>query len=503
MIDVRLGDRRTPADVVAVAVTTAGLGFDVVGEEQISTQVLPVSTRDLLRVFLAEAEADSEVHSDSGVGAGVGKVAEAGTLTELVRPGEVPRRILLVGVGDGGSRAARLAGAAVARNAAATAVSCVLAGLDDEAAAAFAEGLQLGAYRFDSRTAQAARPAEAPQLQRAALFGAGRQSSLDDAASYARAGIWARDLTNTRTNTKSPAWLGAAAEKELGRVGVAVTVRDDTWLREQGFGGVIGVGQGSASPPRLIEASWRPRGAAAKPHVVLVGKGITFDTGGYNLKPGASMTTMYTDMAGGAAVLAALHVVASLQLPIRVTALVPTAENSVSGNAMRPGDVLRHYNGRTSEITNTDAEGRLVLADALAYAVAKLQPTVLVDIATLTGAMKMALGDQIAGIVTDDDELAKALDAAAVDVDEPIWRMPLNRDYESQLDSAIADANNSPGPPGGITAALFLRHFVGDVPWAHLDIAGPARAAEDGGYVSEGSTGFGARLLARWIQSQV
>ncbi|SOD75106.1 leucyl aminopeptidase [Jatrophihabitans sp. GAS493] len=501
MIDIRLGDRRTPADVVAVVVSYAGLGFDVAGEDLVSTQVLPISTRDLLRVFIAETDAESaaEHRPESTTGSGdASGLAEAGVITELLRPAEVPRRILLVGVSDGGTRAARLAGAAVARNAASTAVSCVLAGLDDEAAAAFAEGLQLGAYRFGSPTKR-----DEPQLQRAALFGAGSGASLDVANHYARAGLWARDLTNTRTNTKSPAWLGAQAEKELGRLGVAVTVRDDTWLREQGFGGVIGVGQGSASPPRLIEAGWRPRGAPAQPHIVLVGKGITFDTGGYNLKPGSSMTTMYTDMAGGAAVLAAVHVVASLQLPIRVTALVPAAENSVSGNAMRPGDVLRHYNGRTSEITNTDAEGRLVLADALSYAVAKLQPAVLVDIATLTGAMKMALGDQIAGVVTDDDDLAKRLDVAAETVDEPLWRMPLNRDYESLLDSPIADANNSPGAPGGITAALFLRHFVGDVPWAHLDIAGPARAAEAAGYVSEGSTGFGARLLARWIQDQV
>ena len=208
-------------------------------------------------------------------------------------------------------------------------------------------------------------------------------------------------------------------------LGVQVVEHDVDWLTEQGFGGVLAVGGGAAAPPRLIRASWRPRGARPGVHAVLVGKGITFDTGGIQRKPGSSMSTMYTDMAGGAAVLGALHAVAAARLPVRVTALVPAAENSISGSAYRPGDVVRHYGGRTSEIGNTDAEGRLVLADAMAYAVARLRPSHLVDIATLTGAMKVALGTLTGGLLPTDDDLAAALLAAGTDTGEPLWRLPL------------------------------------------------------------------------------
>jgi leucyl aminopeptidase len=282
---------------------------------------------------------------------------------------------------------------------------------------------------------------------------------------------------------------------------VDVEVRAESWLRERGFGGVLAVGGGSAAPPRLIEARWRPRGARAGTHVVLVGKGITFDTGGINLKPGAGMRLMHTDMSGGAAVLAALRAVATRRVPVRVTALVPAAENAFGAASFRPGDVVRHVTGRTSEITNTDAEGRLVLADAMGYAVQSLRPSVLVDIATLTGAMKVALGLRTAGLFATSDALAHALLRAGDDTGEPMWRLPLDTDYENLLASSVADAINSPGNPGGITAALFLKPFAGDVPWAHLDIAGPARASRDEGVLTKGATGFGARLLTRWVES--
>jgi leucyl aminopeptidase len=236
-------------------------------------------------------------------------------------------------------------------------------------------------------------------------------------------------------------------------------------------------------------------------HVVLVGKGITFDTGGLNRKTGTGMNTMFTDMAGGAAVLGALNIVATAKVPVRVTALVPAAENMLSGSAYRPGDVVRHFGGRTSEIGNTDAEGRLVLGDAIAYAAARLRPSVIVDIATLTGAMKIALGLRVGGLFATDDGLAEALAAAGDRTGEQLWRLPMPVEYEALLDSPIADATNSAGNPGGITAALFLRAFAGDVPWAHLDVAGPARAAEDDGVFSRGATGFGARLLAAYVES--
>ena len=262
---------------------------------------------------------------------------------------------------------------------------------------------------------------------------------------------------------------------------------------------MLAVGAGATAPPRFVEASWRPRDAAAGTHVVLVGKGITFDTGGLNRKRGDGMRLMHTDMSGGAAVLAALALIARDRVPVRVTALVPAAENAFSGGSYRPSDVVRHVGGRTSEIHNTDAEGRLVLADALAWAVARLRPSVLVDVATLTGAMKSALGLRLGGLFASTDELAAQLVTAGELAGEPLWRMPLAREYEGALRSDVADATNSPGNPGGITAALFLQHFTGGLPWAHLDIAGPARLAEDDGLLARGATGFGARLLHAWV----
>jgi len=361
------------------------------------------------------------------------------------------------------------------------------AGLAGDRLSAVVEGLVLGAYRI----------ADAPR-RLVELAGADDADALARGLRAASATVWARDLANTPASTKTPAWLAAQAARELGAVGVEVLTRDEQWLAEQGFGGVLAVGGGSVAPPRLIEASWRPRAGV---HVVLVGKGITFDTGGINLKPGDSMRMMHTDMSGGAAVLAALRLIAQDELPVRVTALVPAAENSFSGTAMRPSDVLRHYGGRTSEVGNTDAEGRLVLADALAYAAARLRPTALVDIATLTGAMKIALGLRTGGLFATDDRLAAALTRAGATVGEPLWRMPLQADYAGLLRSDVADANNAPGNPGAITAALFLQPFTRGLPWAHLDVAGPARAPQDDGLLTKGATGFGARLLARWVAS--
>jgi leucyl aminopeptidase len=234
---------------------------------------------------------------------------------------------------------------------------------------------------------------------------------------------------------------------------------------------------------------------------VLVGKGITFDTGGLSIKTTAGMREMKTDMAGGAAVLAAVDIVARLQLPIAVTAVVAAAENTVSGSSYRPADVVRHVGGRTTEVRNTDAEGRMVLADALAYARLELGATALVDVATLTGAMKVALGTRTGGLFATTDGLADALRTAAVRAGEPLWRMPLLEEHRDLLDSPIADANNAPGNPGATTAALFLQPFAGELPWAHLDVAGPARASSDDAELVKGGTGFGARTLVHWLEA--
>jgi leucyl aminopeptidase len=233
--------------------------------------------------------------------------------------------------------------------------------------------------------------------------------------------------------------------------------------------------------------------------VVLVGKGITFDSGGLNIKPGESMSTMKRDMTGGAVVMAVLAALGRLGCPVRVTGLVPAAENAVGSKAMRPGDVLTHRGGRTTEVTNTDAEGRLVLADAMAYAVAELDPAVLVDVATLTGAIKVALGQWTGGYFANDETLAARLYDAAAAAGEPLWRMPLEPDYEDTLKSHVADANNSPGGPGAVTAALFLQHFAGSVPWAHLDLSSAGDSPKDSFEWTTGPSGFGARALLTWL----
>jgi leucyl aminopeptidase len=392
--------------------------------------------------------------------------------------------------------AARLAAGRLGRDLGAGAHRLDLAGVDGARLTAFVEGLVLGCYRFTLAT----HPDPGPDVVE--LGGAEDEAAVRRGLRSAAATAWARDLANTRSGTKNPAWLAGQAAEALGPLGVEVHERDVDWLADHGFGGVLAVGGGSASPPRLIEARYRPRGARPDRHLVLVGKGITFDTGGINRKTGAGMTTMFTDMAGGAAVLAAVRSLAQAAVPVRVTALVPAAENALSGSSYRPGDIVRHVGGRTSEITNTDAEGRIVLADAIAYAVARLRPSAIVDVATLTGAMKVALGLRTGGLFATSDELAAELAAAGAVTGEPVWRLPMPAEYASTLRSSVADAVNAPGNPGGITAALFLRPFAGDVPWAHLDVAGPARANEDDGIFARGATGFGARLLAEWVERQ-
>ncbi len=324
------------------------------------------------------------------------------------------------------------------------------------------------------------------------------------AAVLAEATALARDLANTPSNVKDPAWLARMATRTAGRApGVDATVRDHHWLAEQGFGGVLAVGGGSVRPPRFVQLDWGRRGA---PHVVLVGKGITFDTGGISVKKADGMHLMRTDMSGGAAVIAAVGAIARLAPDVRVTGLVPCAENHLSGSAYRPGDIVRHYGGRTTEVTNTDAEGRMVMADALAFAVRHLSPDLLVDVATLTGAMKVSLGLRTGGVFASTDDAAERVLAAGERAGERWWRMPLSSDAGSVHDefaeavrSDIADVRQVPPGPGGIAAAMFLREFTDGLPWAHLDIAGPARAERTYDEVTAGATGFAARTLVELV----
>ncbi|HWE92151.1 MAG TPA: leucyl aminopeptidase family protein [Pseudonocardiaceae bacterium] len=365
-------------------------------------------------------------------------------------------------------------------------------------------GIMLGGYQFRV-TGDRARPAvrtvrlrvDAPTSLTAGLAAAVRRAGV-----LASATALARDLANMPSNIKDPDWLARTAVTVASAApGLTAVAHDERWLAQHRFGGVLAVGGGSVRPPRLVELTWRPAGAAKTPHLVLVGKGITFDTGGISIKPAAGMHLMRTDMSGGAAVIAALRAIAELDLPVRVTGLVPIAENHVSGSAYRPGDVVRQYGGRTTEITNTDAEGRLVLADALAYATATLKPDALVDVATLTGAMKVALGLRTGGLFASADDLAERIDAAGGDVGESWWRMPLLDTHAEDVASDVADLRQCPPGPGGITAALFLREFTAGLPWAHLDIAGPARADSAYAEVVPGGTGFGARSLVALAES--
>ena len=412
--------------------------------------------------------------------------------------------VLLVGVGEGTPDDLRRAGAALARRTKGhgTLATSLAALTDDAGLRALVEGLVLGSFEFHWRSAG---PLEQP-VTRVVLAGLGhttsRKAALDRALAVAGASWRSRTLALVPSNLKNPVWMAEQATELARRASLKVKVWDEKQLAAEGFGGIVGVGQASVNPPRLVQLDYRPRKASKKtPHVVLVGKGITFDTGGLSIKPKDAMMPMKRDMTGAGVVLAVMGALADLDCPVRVTGLLPCAENSIGSNAMRPGDVLRHYGGRTSEVTNTDAEGRLVLADAMAYAVAELEPDVLVDVATLTGAMKIALGQRTGGFFATDDALADLLRTASLSAGEPIWRMPLVDDYEERLASKIADADNAvKGPGGAITAALFLQHFTGGLPWAHLDLASVGDSPNDEYEYTKGATGFGARVLLSWLE---
>ena len=413
------------------------------------------------------------------------------------------RLVLLVGIGTGTPDELRRAGAAVARRAKgrATVATSLAALADDAGLRALVEGLVLGSFEFHWRSTG---PVDEP-VQRVVLAGmadpSARKGVLDRAIAVAGAGWMARTLALVPANEKSPAWLADQAAEVASQAGLKVTVWDETQLAAEGFGGIVGVGQGSANPPRFVRLDYAPRkGARKAAHVALVGKGITFDTGGLSIKTKDGMMPMKRDMTGAGVVLAVMGALAEVDCPVRVTGLLPLAENAVGATSIRPGDVLRHYGGRTSEVTNTDAEGRLVLADAIAYAVDQVKPDAIVDIATLTGAMKIALGQKTGGYFANDDALADLLRAASLASGEPLWRMPLADDYEERLASKVADADNSAGPPGAITAALFLQHFVGGLPWAHLDIASVGDAPKQEHEYTKGATGFGARVLLHWLE---
>jgi leucyl aminopeptidase len=369
------------------------------------------------------------------------------------------------------------------------------------AAAAAAEGVVLGAYRFDAHRSEPS-PAALTSVRLVAGSGKGVAAAVARGESIADAVCWARDLVNEPGGTMTPTEVASRVRAMGQRHALKVSVMDESAIRKAAMGGLLGVNRGSEQPPRFVKVSYVPDGRSAGT-VALVGKGITFDSGGLSIKTAEGMKTMKDDMGGGAAVLAAMAAVSALRLGVTVHAYVPLTDNMTGGDATRPGDVLVIRGGTTVEVLNTDAEGRLVLADALTLATEDA-PDAVIDLATLTGACMVALGKGVAGLMGRNDGWLAQVEAASARTGERVWRLPLPEDMRPQLDSKVADLKNiGTGAHGGaLIAGLFLREFVGaDLPWAHVDIAGPAWADEANGDSSAGGTGFGVRLLVDLLEN--
>ncbi len=399
----------------------------------------------------------------------------------------------------------RLAGAAITRLAGEGTASALLGvtGLVDPArvAGALVEGAVLASYRYKRPETEGSlevvalsTPLPSVPVHDAVVAGVARGVVVADAAN------WVKRLVDTPAGDLTPKELARTFDLRLSVLdGVSVEVWTESRIREERLGGLLGVGLGSAQPARLVRATYTPA-AASRGHVVLVGKGVTFDSGGLSLKPAEAMMAMKTDMTGSAVVMAALAAAAQLGLGLSVTAVAPLTENLPGDQALKPGDVLRTRDGTTVEVLNTDAEGRLILADALGLA-AESEPDAIVDVATLTGAQRVALGDEIGALFASDDALADEMLGASAASGEALWRLPLASSYAAALDSDIADLKNigRPGVAGSIVAALFLQRFTRGRAWAHLDIAGPARSDGARGYVTKGATAFATRTLIEFL----
>ena len=421
--------------------------------------------------------------------------------------------VALVGVGDPSAPAALRRGAwhaiQLARTLRASSVSIEATGtvLTTEAAAScLAEGLLLSVWRFErykTPPGDDERATRAPELERVVVHGSpDRAAAFERGLHLGQAVCLARDVANEHPGVCTPEWLADQARALAERHGMACTVLDAAQLEEQGHRLHLAVGRGSAAPPTLAHLTWSG-GDAPRRRIAIVGKGVTFDSGGYSLKPAAGQIDMHLDMGGAAAVLGAAEAVGRLRPSgIEIHFIVPAAENMVSGDAYRVNEIIRARNGVTVEIHNTDAEGRLLLADALAYA-AELGVDTVVDLATLTGSCVVGLGNETAGLFSPDDALAAELLTSGRRTDELIWQLPLVERIDAQLKSPVADVRNVGSRWGGaISAALFLKRFTGSTRWAHIDIAGPAMAESPWEYICRGGTGYGVLLLADWLTSQ-
>jgi len=430
-----------------------------------------------------------------------GKVGQA-----LLVPRADGPLLVAVGVGAAGkadAAALRDAAAAFARTASRAtklATSLAEAGVakPDAAAQAVVEGILLARYRYDALKNE---PTGIPVQEIVLVAAADRADSVQAGAERGRvlaaAGALARDLANAPPKHMTAERIAEVAARVAAEQGLEIEIFDRDGIAELGLGGLLGVNAGSVEPPRMVRLTYHPKGRKANGHLIFVGKGLTYDSGGINIKPRDPMhAVMKMDMSGAGAVLAAMSAIPKLGCRSTVTAYLMCTDNMPSGSAMKMGDVLTQRSGKTIEINNTDAEGRLALADGLTLA-AEQNPDAIVNIGTLTGACLMALGDQMAGVFTNHPGFVEQVKAAAERTDESVWQLPLDRRYRKQLESVVADMENmGDAAPGAITAALYLAEFVGDIPWTHIDICGPMKVDADESWRSKGATGFGARLLA-------
>ena len=402
--------------------------------------------------------------------------------------------VIALGVGDRGAVTSddlRKAGAALARQAGSAsriATTLAVSSSDPELAAAVVEGVGLAAYRYAGSP-----KANESRVEQVTVVGA-RPEIVSRGQAAVDATCRAREWINMPPRDLTPRELARRATEAANKVGVKVDVWDERRIEQERLGGLMGVAAGASEPPRLIRFEYRP--GRPKASLAFVGKGITFDSGGLSLKTAAGMMTMKDDMGGAAAVICATTAIAELQLPVRVTAWVAATENMPGGRAIHPGDVLTARNGKTIEVLNTDAEGRLVLADALSLAVEQ-EPDAVIDVATLTGGQVVALGNGLAAVMGTDPSLVKRVIEAGAAAGEPTWELPLHDDYRKHLDSEVAEMKNVTGntAASSIMAALFLKEFSGDRSWAHLDIAGPGWSEDDEDWLTPGGTGWGTRTL--------
>lgn len=441
----------------------------------------------------------------------VGFAAKEGEFLSLFTHGKISApRLILAGLGESKSytleRIRRAAAGAVkeAESSGARSLAFTVPPWQEDqpdGIQAVVEGAMLSAYRFDryisEKKKKRVKTAVIVDPDASALTTA--KSAVRESRIICEATILARDLENAPSNEIYPETLAAAAVRSAGKYGYRAQVWEEKKIVEQKFGGLLAVNAGSTRPPRFIvlEHAGAPKDEAP---VVLVGKGVTFDTGGISIKPSQGMAEMKMDMSGAAAVIGTLEAAARLQLPVNLIGLIPATENMPSGSAMKPGDIIRHFGGKTSEVDNTDAEGRLILADALAYA-SSLKPAAVIDLATLTGACVVALGSHATGMMGNDEGLMAELTAAGLHTHERVWPLPFFEEYEKQIKSDVADVKNVGGRwAGAITAGLFLKKFIGEYRWVHLDIAGTAILEEDQPYSPKGGSGVGVRLLIEFLK---